>query len=323
VIGGIAHIPGETMAEKMEYFREEMKDLRKAIMFEPRGWSAMWFAVLTPPTIKDADLGILFTGAPGAPGEGVVVPMCGSLTVAATTVVVETGIVKATEPITTVKWDTAAGLVTAKVEVRDGRAIGVTLRNVPSFLYKKDVFVEVTGLGKIPVDVVYGGVFTAIVSAKSLGIRVKPENSKQIVEIGNRVLNAVNEQIAVSHPEFPELTSIVQVRIMDDPVSPKANSRNAILCCHGLGTKAIDRSPCGTGTSGEMAQQYARGKLKLKQEYIVESITDTLWKGRLVEEVSVGQYRAVVPEVTGTAYIIGINQLVIDPDDPLKYGFLL
>lgn len=320
VIGGIPHIPGETMVEKMGYFKEKMKDLRTALLYEPRGWSAMWSCILTAPTIKDADLGIIFMGAPGG---GAVPPMCGHLTIAATTVVVETGIVKATEPITTVKWDTAAGLVTAKAEVKDGRVLGVTMRNVPSFLYKKDVPIEVPGLGKITVDISYAGAFMVMASAKSLGVRVRPENASQILDIGERVTDAANDQIEVSHPEKPHIKEIVQTRIHDDPLNPAANSKNAVVCCHGPGFKAIDRSPCGTGTCAEMAQLYARGKLKLNQEFVSESIVGSLFKGRLIDETRVGNHRAVIPEVTGNAYITGIHQIVIDPDDPLKHGFLL
>lgn len=323
VIGGIPHIPGDTMVEKMEYFREELKDVWTALLYEPRGWKGMFLAVLTSPTKKEADLGILYAGAPGG---GVVFPLGGHPTIAATTVAIETGIIKPVEPITTVRWDTAAGLLAARAKVKNQRVVSVTLRNVPSFLYDRDISIKVPGIGlkqsELLIDISYGGTFTAIVRAKSLGLKIKPEYSNRILDVATRVLTAVNDQIQVTHPESHKIKWYVnQIRIVDDPVNPKADSRNAVICCYGSGQKSIDRSPCGTGTCAEMAQLYSRGKLKLHQEFVAESIIGTLFKGKLVEKCSVGRYHAVIPEVTGRAWITGINQLILDSDDPLKYGF--
>lgn len=320
VVGGIPHIPGETMVEKMEYFRDELKGLRRALVFEPRGWRAMWAAVLTAPTQRDADLGILFIGAPG---DAAVVPMCGHLTIGATTVVIETGIVNAKEPVTTVNWDTAAGLVSAKAEVKDGRVVGVTLRNVPSFLYKKDVVVEVDGVGKVQMDIAYGGAFMAILEAKKIGLRVKPEQAQRIVTVGEKVLNAVNEQVKAKHPELSHIKTIIQTQIVDEPINPKADARNVIVCCHGPGIREIDRAPCPPGMCGEMAVLYEEGKLKLHEKFVTESIIGTMLTGKIIEETTVGNYRAIIAEVTSDAYITGINQITIHSDDPLKSGFLL
>jgi proline racemase len=323
VIGGIPHIPGDTMFEKMEYFRDKLEGIWKALVYEPRGWKAMFLAVLTSPTTKEADLGILYAGAPGG---GVVFPMGGHPTIAATTVAIETGIIKPVEPVTTVKWDTAAGLVVARAEVKNQRVTNVTFRNVPSFLYQKDIPIEThtTDLKRIEVlvDIAYGGAWTAIVSAKSLGLKIRLANQKQILETGAKMLSAVNEKTQVVHPELPHIKwQVTQIRIIDNPVTPEAHSRNSVVCCYGPGPKSIDRSPCGTGTCAEMAQLYSRNKLTLNQEFVVESIIGTLFKGKLVGECLVGDYEAVVPEITGSAWITGINQFVFDPDDPLKSGF--
>ncbi len=174
-------------------------------------------------------------------------------------------------------------------------------------------------------DISFGGVFTAIVSAKDFGIKVIPEYSNQILDIGERVLNAVNEQVEIKHPNRPHIKTVSQVMITDDPLNPSANYRNAVVCCHGSerSKMAIDRSPCGTGTCARMIQLFSNGELKLNQEFVHESIIGTLFRGKLVEEVHVGDYRAAVPEVTGTAYVTGIHQFFLDRDDPLKYGFLL
>ena len=319
IIGGIPHIPGDTIVEKMEYCKKELKLLRTALMWEPRGYSAMFGCVLTAPTMKDADLGILFMGAPGY------LDICGHALIGATTVVIETGIIKATEPVTIVKWDTSAGLVTTMASVECGRVQSVAFRGVPSFLYNSKVPIEVHGLGEILIDISFGGVFTAIVSAKKLGIKVIPEYSNQILDIGERILNAVNKQVEIRHPDKSHIKTVGQVMITDDPVNRSANYRNAVVCCYdsSRSKKAIDRSPCGTGTCARMAQLFSNGELKLNQEFIHESIIGTLFRGKLVEEVPIEDYRAVVPEVNGSAYVTGIHQFVLDPDDPLKYGFLL
>ncbi len=319
ITGGIPYIPGKTIVEKMEHCKKELDQLRTALMYEPRGYRAMFGCIVTAPTTKDADLGILFMGAPGY------LDMCGHALIGATTVVIETGIIKATEPITVVKWDTGAGLITTTASVEHGRVQSVTFRSALSFLYKSSVPIKIHRLGKILVDISFGGVFTAIVSAKDLGIKVIPEYSDQILDLGERILDAVNEQIEVRHPDQPHIKTVDQVMITDDPVNRSANYRNAVVCCHGPPgcKKAIDRSPCGTGTCARMAQLFSNGELKLNQEFIHESIIGTLFRGKLVEEVLVGDYQAAVPEVTGTAYVTGIHQFVLDRDDPLKYGFLL
>jgi proline racemase len=318
ITGGIPYIPGSTIVEKMEYCKRELDSLRTALMYEPRGYSAMFGCILTNPTREDADLGIIFMGAPGY------LDMCGHALIGAATVAIETGIIKAVEPVTTVKWDTCAGLVTTKAEIEDGRPKNITFRNVASFLYKDNVPVEVPRLGEISVDISFGGIFTAIVSAKRLGIRVNPEHSNEILNLGECILGALNEQVEVKHPENPHIKATSQVMITDDPSNPLANYRNAVVCCHGSRSRrAIDRSPCGTGTCARMAQLYSIGELGIHQDFIHESIIGTLFKGKLVEETRIGTYRAVIPEVTGSSYITGFHQFIIDPEDPLKYGFLI
>jgi len=319
ITGGIPHVQGETIVEKMEYCKNELDQLRTALMYEPRGYSAMFGCILTAPTKKNADLGILFMGAPGY------LDICGHALIGATTVVIETGIIKPTEPTTIVKWDTSAGLVTTVASVQHERVQSVTFKGVPSFLYKSNIPIKIHGLGVVFMDISFGGVFTAIVSAKDLGIKVAPEYSNQILDIGERVLNAVNERAEIKHPDKPHIKTVDQVMITDDPVNRSAKYRNAVVCCHGpsKSRKAIDRSPCGTGTCARMAQLFFNGELELNQEFVHESIIGTLFRGKLVEETLVGNYRAAIPEVTGSSFVTGIHQFILDRDDPLKYGFLL
>lgn len=318
ITSGIPYVRGKTMIEKMRYYKRELESIRTTLMYEPRGYSAMFGCVLVPPTVKDADLGILFMGSPGY------IEMCGHALIGATTVVLESGMIKSTEPTTIIKWDTCAGVVVTKANIKKGRVKSVTFENVPSFLYRSDV-VKVDGLGEFPVDICFGGVFTAILSAENLNIEVKPEYSTQILDLGEKILKVVNEQAEIKHPDKPSLNRVSQVMITDTPLNPLADYRNVVVCCYGIPRvkKAIDRSPCGTGTCARMAQLYSKGELRLNQEFVHESIIGTLFKGRLVSEVLVGDYYAVIPEITGSAYITGIHQFIVDPEDPLKNGFLL
>lgn len=319
IISGVPPIPGETMSEKMKFFMDKMGDIRTSVMQEPRGYAAMFGCVVTPPTRKDADLGILFLSAPGY------LDMCGHVIIGATTIVTKTGMVERIDPQTTVRWDTVTGVVQAVANVEKGRTKSVTFKNVPSFLYKSDVEIDLPGKDKIYLDISFGGIFTAIVDAKQLGIELTPTYSSRILDLGTELINAVNEQIVVDHPIEKKMNKVVQIMFTEDPSSSKANYKNTVVCCHGKpgSKKAIDRSPCGTGTCARMAQLYAKGKLELDQTFIHESITGTMFKGTLLEEVALGDLRAVIPEITGSAYITGMHQFVFDPDDPLKDGFLL
>jgi proline racemase len=319
ILGGIPHIPGETIVQKMEYFKKNMDYIRTALMQEPRGYSAMFGCVITPPTRKEADLGVLFMSAPGY------LDMCGHVLIGATKIVTETGIIESENPPVTVRWDTATGIVDATANIRDGRTTSVTFRNVPSFLHKSNLAIDLPELGEIKLDVSFGGIYTAIVDSESLGVKVDPAYSGRILQLGSEILRAANEQIEVEHPTNPHMTTITQVMITGDASNPKADYKNVVVCCHRTteSKKAIDRSPCGTGTCARMAQLHSRGDLEIGEEFIHESIIGTLFRGKLTEEVSVGRYKAVVPEVTGSSHITGMHQFFLDPEDPLRHGFLL
>lgn len=312
VTGGVGTLPGTTMFERRAWFMENADGIRRLLMNEPRGHAAMSGAILQPPTRADADAGVLFIEVSGC------LPMCGHGTMGVATVLVETGIVDVTEPTTTIRLDTPAGLVVAEVSVRDGAAESVTLRNVPSFSYRLDASVDVPGYGTVRYDMAYGGNFYAILDLDQLKIPFERSAKQQILDAGLAIMAAVNEQQRPVHPENPAISVCHHVQFLA-PGSDGRHSRHAMAIHPGW----FDRSPCGTGTSARMAQLHARGELPLDTEFVNESFIGTRFVGRLPEETTVGGLPAVVPTVTGRAWITGTAQYMLDPSDPFPEGFEL
>ncbi len=313
VVGGLPPIPGETMLEKARYVRGNLDHLRTLLVHEPRGHGNMYASLIVPPTVEDADVGVLYLEVGGYP------TMCGHGTIAICTVLVETGVVEAREPETEITLDTPAGLVGAKVAVKDGEAESVTIRNVPSFLYKADIEVKVPGLGRVALDIAYGGNFCAILPAESVGLEVVPEAALDLIACGTEIWKAVNEQVEVQHPIEPGINCVNYVQFYAPATHRRATVKNAVIAP----PTSLDRSPCGTGTSARMAALYARGKLGLHEEFVHESIIGSLFTGRLVAETRVGDFAAVIPTITGSAHITGLHQFMLDPRDPFPAGFLL
>lgn len=313
VIGGIPKIPGSSMADKKAYLESKMDNIRTAIMLEPRGHNDMFGSVITEPIAKDADFGIIFMDSGGY------LNMCGHGSIGAMTIAVETGMVEAVEPVTKILMETPAGLINGEVKVESGKAREVSIVNVPAFLYKENVSIEVPELGAITLDIAFGGSFFAIVSAKQLNLSVEPKNTQALKEIGLVIRDVINRDIEVSHPEMPHINTVDLVEIYDDPTHPDAHYKNVVI----FGEGNIDRSPCGTGTSAKMATLHSKGQLKVGEEFVYESILGTLFKGKILGETRVSNYGAITPQITASAYITGFNHFVIDEDDPVKYGFLL
>jgi proline racemase len=312
VTGGVGPIPGDTMLERKLHFESEMDELRLLLMREPRGHGAMSGAILQPPTRDDADWGVLFIEVSGC------LPMCGHGTIGVATVLVETGMVAVTEPETVVRLDVPAGLVEARVRVEHGRARSVTLRNVPSFLLARDRAVEVPGLGRVVYDMAFGGNFYALTPAADAGLAVDPARSGELIDAGRRVMAAIN---AVDRPEHPEDARIAGCRhvVFHAPGGDGADARAATSIHPGW----LDRSPCGTGTSARMAQLHARGELALGAPFVNESVIGTRFTGRAVAETTVGGLPAIVPEISGRAWITGMGQYLLDAEDPFPAGFSL
>lgn len=312
VVGGVGVVPGATMADRRVHLMEHMDDLRTLLMYEPRGHAAMSGAILQPPSRPDADWGVLYIEVTGC------LPMCGHGTIGVATVLVETGMVEVTEPVTTIRLDVPAGLVVAEVAVEGGEARSVTIRNVPSFAYGLDLVVEVPGIGRVTYDMAFGGNFYAIVESEALGVEFSRDNADAIKDAAMRLMAAINEADSPVHPVDPSIRGCKHVQVLA-PGSTARHSRHAMVISPGW----FDRSPCGTGTSARMAQLHARGELPLDTDFINESFIGTHFVGRLVEETRVGDFPAVVPTITGRAWITATAQYMLSDDDPFPAGFLL
>jgi len=312
VVGGVAPIPGNSMFERRAYFLEHMDDLRTLLMYEPRGHSAMSGAILQPSTRPDADWGVLFIEVSGC------LPMCGHGTIGVATVLVETGMVEVVEPITTVRLDTPAGLVVVDVQVAHGKAENVTITNVASFTLGLDQKVNVPGFGEVTYDMAYGGNFYAIIDADQVGIDFKRENGQRFLDAGLAISDAINAQNPPVHPENPEIKLCHHV----DFIAPGSNAlhwKNAMAIHPGW----FDRSPCGTGTSARMAQMVTRGLMKDSDTLINESWIGSQFQGRIAGHAKVGTFDAIIPTITGRAWVMGTAQWRLDPQDPFPAGFLV
>lgn len=312
ITGGVPALPGATMLERKLWFEENMDDVRLLLMREPRGHGAMSGAILQPPTRDDADWGVLFIEVSGC------LPMCGHGTIGVATVLVETGMVEVREPETIVRLDTPAGLVVVRVAVQDGRALAVTLRNVPAFLAARDQVVEVDGLGAVAYDMAFGGNFYAIVEAGVVGVQVDPAASDELIAVGASIMGAIDAVARPVHPEDARIAGCHHVVLYENG-RDGAHARAATSIHPGW----LDRSPCGTGTSARLAQLWARGELRVGEDFVNESVLGTRFTGRIVEETVVGGLDAVVPEITGRAWITGMGQYLLAPDDPFPAGFRL
>lgn len=310
---GVPTIIGKTMMEKKEYMEEHLDWLRRAVMLEPRGHANMFGAILTEPVHQDADIGIIFMDAGGY------LNMCGHGTIGTSMAAVETGIVPKVEPITKVRLDAPAGLVEASVAVVDGKVKSATVTNVPSFLYQQDVKVTTPMLGEVTFDIAFGGSFFALIKSDYLGYDILPEHSEELMNQALELREIINREIKVSHPLQPHIKTVDLIEIYGPAVSAQADARNVVI----FGDRQIDRSPCGTGTSAKMATLCAKGKLAIGEEFVYESITGTMFQGKIISKTKVGEFDAYIPQITGSAWITGFNQFVIDDSDPVKYGFTL
>jgi proline racemase len=302
VTAGVDPIPGATMLERKLRFEAEMDDLRLLLMREPRGHAAMSGAILQPPTRDDADWGVLFIEVSG------LLPMCGHGTIGVATVLVENGLVEVREPETVVRLDTPAGLVEARVTVQDGRAMAVTLRNVPSFVHER-----ARHAAGVECDIAFGGNFYAFVPVAE----VDAARADEYIARGAEIMAAINDAPPV-HPEDSRIAGCRHV-VFHGPGRDGAHARNATSIHPGW----LDRSPCGTGTSARMALLHANGELALGEPFVNESIIGTRFTGRLVGETTVGDVAAVVPEITGRAWITGRGDYRLEADDPFPAGFVL
>ncbi len=312
VVDGFGEIPGSTMFERRAHFMANSDGFRKWLMYEPRGHSAMSGAILQKPTRADADWGVVYIEVSGC------LPMCGHGTIGVATVLVEKGLVAVSEPVTTIKLDTPAGLVIVDVAVKDGKAQHVTLTNGPSFLLATEQEVEVSGFGKLKYDIAYGGNFYAVVPIERVGIEFKRENGNKFLELGLRISDAINEQNRPIHPENPEIAICHHVDFIA-PGESRLHWRNAMAIHPGW----FDRSPCGTGTSARLAQLVAKGEMRDDEVLINESWIGSIFEGRIKGRTKVGTLDAVVPTIRGRAWVMGESTWTLDASDPFPEGFLV
>jgi proline racemase len=313
ILGGLPPLPGKTIAEKMIYMRDHMDAIRTSLLYEPRGNEVMSGVVVLDPCHPEADIGVIFIEVGGY------LPMCGHDTIGCCKALLETGVLPKREPVTEIKLDTPAGLVTARVRVENGTVQSVSFTNIPSFLYMADVVVDVPEIGKVPVDIAYGGNFYALVDVRDVGLRVSPQMSRAIVQKGIAIRDAVNASVEVKHPEKPFIDSCTHVEFFTPPGDGHEYTRNAVVIPPG----SIDRSPCGTGTSAKLATMYAKRQIGVNEVFVHESIIGSRFSSRIVEEVRVKDRTAVISEVTGRAFLTGFHQFIMEEGDPLRDGFLL
>jgi proline racemase len=312
ITGGVGPIPGASMLERKLHFEEHLDDLRLLLMREPRGHGAMSGAILQPPLRDDADWGVVFIEVSGC------LPMCGHGTIGVAAVLVETGMVEVSEPETLVRLDTPAGLVEAHVRVEAGRVRQVALRNVPSFLLARDREVRVNG-GALRYDMAFGGNFYALLSAEQAGVSVDPARADELIERGRELMAAIEATAPPVHPGDERIAGCRHV-VFTAPGEDGPRSQRSATSIH---PGWIDRSPCGTGTSARMAQLHARGELSVGEEFVNRSLIGTRFTGRIVAETEVAGVPAVIPEIAGRAWITGMGEYLLDPEDPFPAGFAL
>ncbi|MDO8123393.1 MAG: proline racemase family protein [Candidatus Hermodarchaeota archaeon] len=311
VLGGIRPLPGKTVEEKQTFFSHEMDFVRTMLMYEPRGHKDMCGAVMIPPLSPDANFGLIFFDGGGY------LDMCGHSTMGVATAVIELGMFEKKEPVTLLSIDTPAGLVKAEVHVEDGQVRGVTIRNVASFLFAKDIELEITGIGEVKVDIAFGGNFFALVDAADFDLTLEKRNINRLITVGLKIREAVNKKIKVQHPIARQINSVGLTEIFGNTKNQQAMARNVVV----FGNGQFDRSPCGTGTSAKLATLYAKGQIGLNEPFIYESIIETLFEGKIVGLTKVGKFEAIIPEITGSAYVTGFNQFIVNSEDPIKHGF--
>jgi proline racemase len=323
IVGGVLDVPGRTMFEKKIYLETRADDLRKLMLREPRGYPASNCNLILPPTNPEADAGFVIMEQVEYP------PMSGTNTICVVTVLLETGMIPAREGVQKLKLDTPAGLVEVEAEVRNSRVVRVTFQNVAAFAIHLDAKIQVPELGTVTVDVAYGGMFYVIADAAQFGLRLAPSEARDIVRIGEMIKAAAHEQLPVAHPENPAISGITIAQLSASPSQSGVHRRNAVVVSTGhldwnhpaTWTGALDRSPCGTGTCAKMACMHAKGELPLHQDFVHEGILGTIFTGRLVGELRVGKYSAVIPAISGRAWITGFAQYVLEADDPFPAGF--
>ena len=313
VVGGVLPPTGATVFEQMQALRDEGDTLRRMLLREPRGSVAVHANLIVPPTRPDCDAGFIIMEPTEYPA------MSGSNTICTTTVLLETGMVEMHEPETVVRLEAPGGVVEVRAACRDGRCESVELTNVPCFADRLDAPLEVEGHGTLTVDVAFGGMWYAIADAQALGFAIEPTEARDLSIVGEQIRVAAREQLPCAHPENPEIAGVTIVQIAEPWKGIGQVTRNAVVVAPGR----LDRSATGTGLSARMAALHARGSMSVGDAMTHASVIGSTFDGRIVEETRVGDRAGIVPAIRGSAWITGVTQLYVDPDDPFPEGYLL
>lgn len=309
VTGGVIDVPGKTMGQKLRYLNEVDDSLRRFLVFEPRGAAQMSTCLMFPSTRPDADIGFIILQGDKAHA------MSGSNSICLTTVLLETGILPMLEPETIVRIDTASGVVTARATCRDGKCERVTLEMTPSYADQLDAVVDVEGFGRVKLDIAYGGIFYALIDPAQLGLEIRPDQARKLVEAGSAIHRAVNAQLEIAHPEIEAIKGISYTMFVGHNAEGELNG--ATIMAPGR----IDRSPCGTGNSARLAVAAARGLAKPGDKFTARSIIDSTFEVSYDRDTTVAGRPAVVPRISGRGWIHGIHQIGVDPSDPYPHGY--
>ncbi|MBT3478217.1 MAG: proline racemase [Candidatus Marinimicrobia bacterium] len=313
ILSGYPELTGNTLLEKRADARDNHDNIRKALMWEPRGHADMYGAIIVAPDTPGADFGVIFIHNEGY-STG-----CGHAVIALTKVIVETGLIPMTKPETEVKMDVPSGFIRAVAAIENGKVTGVRFQNVPSFVQKMDSEIDVPGLGKIKYDLAFGGAFYAFVDVDQVGLDCTEVHQQALIEKGMIIKRAIVESVKMDHPTEPDMNFLYGTIFTGPPEDPNHHSRNVCIFAEG----EVDRSPTGTGVSARAAIHYARGEISVGEPITIESIIGSTFSVKVDEVTSFGKYDAVIPEVNGNAFITGKNTFWINPDDPLKDGFIL
>lgn len=313
VVSGFPHIPGDTMAEKFVYMKTHEDWFRKLLSYEPRGNEYMSCTLITEPCTPGTDVGVLYFETSGW------LPMCGHDTIGVSVALIETGLVPVTEPLTVIKLDTAAGVITIEAKVKDGAVQEVSFINAPAFVLRENLTVKTKDFGPLTMDIAWGGNLYAILPAASINLPICPKNSGKLVEAAQSIAKDINAQVDFRHPDLQFVTEVTHIEFYGAPKTPGADIQNCVVAL----PKTVDRSPCGTGTSAKSAVLHQKGKLKVGESFVHESIIGSCFRCEIVEETTVAGFPAVVPKVTGNACIAGFATWILDPRDPFPEGFLL
>ncbi len=314
ITGGLPAISGNTMREKRLYMKRNLDNVRTAVMNEPRGHHNMFGAILTEYVSEDADLGLIFMD-----GDGYL-NFCGHSSIGALTVAIETGVISPVKPFTKITIDTPIGQIKAAAKINDEDEIEyVSVTGLPAFVFARNVKIVTENYGEVNLDVAFGGSFVALVNVENLDLNLAGQNAEEIIALGMEIKDKANKAVEVFHPIYGK-TGKIEITELYRRISPDSHH---YLNVGIFGHKQLDRCPCGTGICAMMANFYDAGTLDIKEDFVLKSVIGTRFTGRILDKTIIGNTKGIMPQLKGNAFITGFNQIVIDPDDPVKYGFRL